>query len=484
MLFLSSLALFLSVAADPSGFGVLITDNLLQVGTRVMEPIVVAKLQSTAIPDQDFDSSGVHVEVQNIKITGITCNNCVTCIVKGTQYILTVTGVTLSATAYVHLKKSFVSTHVDVDATASGFAGTLVVNIGEQDGTFFLTPVMSNFAIGNLDLSFHGGISWLLDLVKHPIEDTLSKSLVSNLDSELSKAVSDNANTFLQQHKLVGLPSSSNDKINLATTPSAPPIGTVTSLTLYATGTTTPGPQCAPGKPLPVPPPSPIGGLPGTHDIEIAASSSGILQAIQVYLECVPFNKLFNYDKLSGLPIGAFNTTTMKAFAPGLANPPWADHWMALGVTSDLTLTAPRLSLAPNNTIATVGLAFTFYVVNGQTNTAAFSVGCPASVSVSPAVSVTSSGSLLITGKVNTITCSIALLSTQVGDVMISSMSYLVTAAIQMYVIPELNSQLATGIPVSLPLTPVKLTAAEVILRDGSALVGASLAPGWQQLWQ
>ena len=54
-------------------------------------------------------------------------------------------------------------------------------DIGEKEGVPTLTITSCSSTVGDVDFKFHGGASWLYNLFKHYVEETLKKSLQANV---------------------------------------------------------------------------------------------------------------------------------------------------------------------------------------------------------------------------------------------------------------------------------------------------------------
>jgi len=203
------LCLFLAAVASVAlgqnpGFQVALTNKGLEYAREVALPILIKELETIAIPDinGDADTPVGHVSysLSQIHVTGV--NIPTSSIVANTAGIaVSLSGVSISMNAHWHYREdSFphISDSGSCDMSASSVSCSVTVGVGVSPTHEPTVNTEScNANIGHLDITFHGGASWLYNLFSSLIADAVKSSLNSQLCSIIKQEINVEGNQIL-----------------------------------------------------------------------------------------------------------------------------------------------------------------------------------------------------------------------------------------------------------------------------------------------
>lgn len=175
-------------AAQNPGFQIALTNKGLEYAREVALPILIHDLQTMTIPDI-HGSAGTPVgsisyDLTQIHVTGVSIPTS-SIVVNTVGINVALSGTSLSLNAHWHYREDswpHISDSGTADISASGVTASVTVAVGVSAAHEPTVATQTCTAgIGKLDVTFHGGASWLYNLFSGFIADELKKSLVSQL---------------------------------------------------------------------------------------------------------------------------------------------------------------------------------------------------------------------------------------------------------------------------------------------------------------
>eukprot|EP01013_Petalomonas_cantuscygni_P014559 TRINITY_DN2987_c0_g1_i1.p1 TRINITY_DN2987_c0_g1~~TRINITY_DN2987_c0_g1_i1.p1 ORF type:complete len:544 (-),score=113.50 TRINITY_DN2987_c0_g1_i1:274-1815(-) len=498
-------------SAAPAGAVVGLTSPLLDLATTELNPHVQSTLDSLTIPDQSFKHHHIHVNLENMKVSDVKCNDCLAVhFVANGGMAASISNLALHFTAYAHAKDGIISTHTTIDADTTVTAALRVIPSLKtatraenatlsrmdsksiaSDGTLQVEAKSVSVSLSDFSLHFHGGSGWLLNILKGLFQSNVKKSLQSAMVDAITKAVDTDLNNYLSSKMpyVVGLPTHSpllDVSYHLAQAPST----TATMMSVAIDAMSSPGADCPAGHgaipPFHPPPISSLPALPGHDDIEIAVAPATLSRAMEVAAACgalddVVTHKMVDEQNVSSLV--ALNTSEVSWFASGL----WAkypNHWMAIRIAANasaLNGTQPGIQLSDDGSAQTViPLAFTFEVEVPAGSAAVnrvpvFAVACPLTAGATLNATAVN-GSVVLAGQVGELECRLSFMWSSVGEVHYDLLDAVIAGVLNLVVKPSLNKGLGEGILLPLPqVLPVDVDAAHLKISSAGALVSVSV---------
>lgn len=177
------------------GFRTAITEKGFEYIVQVGLPILEAQLNNLKIPDIKGDSDGVHYEFTNIHIGTFKIPKA--SITTGAGGLtVSASGISLSVSgAHWHYKTWVVSDSGSADVSVSSTNLKVTVKIGRDTrGHATLSSSGCQCHIGNLNIHFHGGASWLYNLLEGLIIGTLEDSLSGQVCKQAVEAINTQGN--------------------------------------------------------------------------------------------------------------------------------------------------------------------------------------------------------------------------------------------------------------------------------------------------
>ncbi|XP_033119670.1 lipopolysaccharide-binding protein-like [Anneissia japonica] len=195
------------------GLQMKITQNGLQYVSKIGVQLLKKTLADTKIPDISGDTNvdvigHVSYELKNMKITSFDLPDASIGTVSDTGLKASIVNARLS----IHGDWSYhnhgfihISDHGSIDVTASSISLSLVIQIGNSNGHFAVSTTNSdcNFHVGSLDVDFHGGASWLYNLFKGTIADSIQDDLNKQMCDEIIEEVNGKLAEEIANIKLV-----------------------------------------------------------------------------------------------------------------------------------------------------------------------------------------------------------------------------------------------------------------------------------------
>ncbi|XP_065839667.1 bactericidal permeability-increasing protein-like [Oscarella lobularis] len=431
------------------GFRTEITQIGLDYVRQVGVPVLVNELKSISIPDQSGSAhvpviGGIDYSFTNIRLTQFSIASSALKTVASTGIEISLAGVSIAASANWHYSNHgwiHISDSGSADVSASDVSLTAVVNLGvDSSGHPTVSDKSCSFVIGNLDVHFHGGASWLYNLFADNIADGLKGSMEKSVCSAATNAINTEANKSLSTLPLLQKVSS-DAEINLALT--QPPIFNSTYMqTLHKCDFIyTPDPSDPPFQPPPLPPTNAIASFSmlSVWITDYVANTAGFVYQkagvlkINITQSMIPSNPLFSLD-----------TNSFKEFAPGLYSKyPNKALQILVNATS-----APYINITSSFINFTAPGEAVFYVlVDNATKVEAFTLGVVMRATVRAALAKSGTQEI-VTANATYLKSDISLVSTNVGDIKAASFEVLVNFVSHIVLIPKLNKYGATGFAV------------------------------------
>eukprot|EP00118_Oscarella_pearsei_P000198 m.4415 g.4415 ORF g.4415 m.4415 type:complete len:501 (+) comp10700_c0_seq1:23-1525(+) len=220
--FLLVLSPLRSLALNP-GFRTEILEKGLDYVRQIGIPILINQLQGVSIPNQSGSAStpvgSIDYSLSNIKGSGLSIPTSSLTIVAGTGLQVSASGAAMHVTANWHYRESswpHISDSGSCDVSVSSVSLNVVVTVGAASAGYPTISTKScSFDIGHMDITFHGGASWLYNLFSDSISDALKGSIQGTVCSAAVSAINDQGNKALATVPVVEK-LSSDSEINFA----------------------------------------------------------------------------------------------------------------------------------------------------------------------------------------------------------------------------------------------------------------------------
>ncbi|GFR90355.1 bactericidal permeability increasing protein [Elysia marginata] len=197
----------LCISTNP-GVKVRLTKNGLEYANRIAHAEIVKQLQSLSIPDQSGEDGDIKYTLSNIRVKGVTPPGSSISLVpgkSGVSWALSNFGISISADWRVKYEKGIIhiSTSGSVDASVSGINVVETASFGiDKTGHPSIASSGCSDNIGNVDVDFHGGISFIINLFRSTVEGKIKDLLQPKICDEVVQLINNDAEKSLATMEL------------------------------------------------------------------------------------------------------------------------------------------------------------------------------------------------------------------------------------------------------------------------------------------
>ncbi|XP_075910083.1 bactericidal permeability-increasing protein-like isoform X2 [Petromyzon marinus] len=185
---------------NTAGFMVRLTVPGLDYGRSVAVGILLQKLHGISIPDQSGSSGKIHYTLSGMHITDFTMPSTALGFVPGSGLKFSFSGASVSLSGEWHYKALFVKDSGTFDMRMSGLSlSTVLVLSRDVTGRPSVSAGGCSSGVGDVDIKFHGGASWLYNLFKHLIENNIRDHLKGQLCDQVTEAINSDLENSLQE---------------------------------------------------------------------------------------------------------------------------------------------------------------------------------------------------------------------------------------------------------------------------------------------
>ncbi|XP_078738201.1 bactericidal permeability-increasing protein-like [Lampetra fluviatilis] len=445
---------------DTAGFMVRLTVPGLDYGRSVAVGILVQKLHGISIPDQSGSSGKIHYTLSGMHITDFTMPSTALGFVPGSGLKFSFSGASVSLSGDWHYKALFVKDSGSFDMRMSGMSLSAVLVLSrDAAGRPSVSAGGCSSEVGDVDIKFHGGASWLYNLFKHLIEDNIRDHLKGQLCGQVTEAINSDLENSLQEipitakvdeftevdYSLLSPPDTRADMLDM------PCKGEFYSLQHHSE--------------FPVPAPPMDLGTSADRMLYFGLSEFLFNSAGYAYQASGALTYIITEAMLPKDAPFHLNTSSLASIAVKLKNFPGLP--VEVRVESSA---APTLSISAGNvTLHTQALAtFSALWPNG-TRSFLFSINASASLAARLEIDADKlHGTLALDSLVLT------LVKSDVGDVHINLLQSIIKFIAKTIILPKVNERLSQGIPMPL-LKKVKIVNAVLLNKEGFTVVGMDL---------
>ncbi|CAB4006411.1 lipopolysaccharide-binding -like [Paramuricea clavata] len=190
----------LSAVGTNPGIVIRVNNQGLAYVDSVAIQVLVNKLKTTTIKDYSGETStplgDFEYDLTNLHNTGASIAKSSFKTVPGVGLDLSASGVYVAFTGNWHYRKTHwphVSDSGTFDMSASDISFSLTAKIGTEKGRPSITTASCSDNVGDLNIKFHGGASWLYNLFRSKIADSIKSQLNNLICEEATKAINEDA---------------------------------------------------------------------------------------------------------------------------------------------------------------------------------------------------------------------------------------------------------------------------------------------------
>ncbi|RUS91980.1 hypothetical protein EGW08_000193 [Elysia chlorotica] len=222
------------ISTNP-GVKVRLTKNGLEYANKVAHAEIVKQLQSLSIPDQSGQDGHIEYTLNNIRVKGVTPPASSISLVpgeNGISWALSNFGISISADWRVKYEEGIIhiSTSGSVDASVSGINLVETASFGiDKTGRPSIASSGCSDSIGGVDVDFHGGASFIINLFRGTVERKIRDLLQPEICEEVTQIINNDAEKslatlqvtvelaklFLADYRLVAPPAITADFIEI-----------------------------------------------------------------------------------------------------------------------------------------------------------------------------------------------------------------------------------------------------------------------------
>ncbi|GFO20660.1 bactericidal permeability increasing protein [Plakobranchus ocellatus] len=217
-------------ATNP-GVKVRVTKNGVNYANQVAHQKIVQQLQTLSIPDQSGKDGHISYTLTNIRVQGVTPPASSISLVPdkgGITWALSNFGIAIHADWRVKYKKAWIhiSDSGSVDVSLSGVNLVETASFGiDKTGRPSIASSGCSDSIGGVDVHFHGGSAFILNLFRHTVENKIKDMLQPKICDEVVQVINNDAakslatmdvtveiaKRFLLDYRLVAAPAITTD---------------------------------------------------------------------------------------------------------------------------------------------------------------------------------------------------------------------------------------------------------------------------------
>ena len=192
-------SIFCVVGTNP-GIVIRVNNQGLAYVDSIAIQVLINKLKTTTIKDYSGETStplgDFEYDLTNLHNTGASIGSSSFKTVPGVGLSLSASGVSVSFTGDWHYRKvhwPHISDSGSFDISANSVSFSLTAKIGAEKGRPSISTASCSGNVGDLNVKFHGGASWLYNLFKSKIADSIKSQLNSVICEEATKAINEDA---------------------------------------------------------------------------------------------------------------------------------------------------------------------------------------------------------------------------------------------------------------------------------------------------
>ncbi|XP_052818948.1 bactericidal permeability-increasing protein-like isoform X1 [Mya arenaria] len=440
------MSLWAVVECTNPGFKARITLKGLSYANDVAMAALKKGAEMITFPDMSGQSGKFKYSVKNVRLTSFTPPTGAFTPLPGQGLQWTGSGASIRVDGDFSYKAFFVKGSGSFTASVSAVSFGIAINIGaDKDGRPRMQSAKCTCSVGGVDIKFHGGMSWLYNLLKGKVENAVKKSLPPQICKLVNKSIDQDG-----EKKLASLPVSIKiDKYLLDYRLTGTPNFTTQYLETYHKGEFLWG--SAPVE-SPLSPPA----LPTTAAADrmvylwVSDYTFNTLAAVSHRHGILKFN--VTAADLPASTRGVLNTTC-DGFIPkcvgGLIPAIGKEYPNRLVDLRLASTAAPRLSITSAGlTLKASGTVELYERRPGAAAVGAFLLSLDATLTTTLDASVTKD---VLHGKVHQLSLNLKTKRSDVGPVGDEFMDFLIKEALNVYLIPKINGYGTRGLP--LPTT-------------------------------
>ena len=205
---LLSLIVFQLAGATNPGVKARITNKAISYANQIAQAALTKELQSLRIGDQSGSEHHFSWSLTNIRNEGVTppaSKISLDPAHNGLAWSVNNLGLNLKADWRVKYRKGWVkiSTSGSIDASIKGASMSVSVRLGEdKDGRPSLSAAACSAHISDVDIHFHGGTAFILNLFRHTLEGKIKDLLQGQICQLVNKEVNVDAEAQMKKLKI------------------------------------------------------------------------------------------------------------------------------------------------------------------------------------------------------------------------------------------------------------------------------------------
>lgn len=467
---LTAFLAFLLIEATNPGVRFRITDKGLQYVDSIAVQVLEEKIKTESIPDisGDADTPVGHVSysLSSIQFNSLSIPSSAFKTVPGVGLELQISGASTSLNGDWHYREDHwphISGGGSFDLDVSGLTVSLSMKLGaDSTGHPTISAASCSSSIGDVNIHFHGGASWLYNLFDSYIDKKIRETLQDKLCQETSDLININAekalSTFpvkkaIDKYALINYSLVSNPNV------------TESYMDLFIKGEfqSTTAPKEAPFSPAPLPTDSESAKMVYIWVTDYLLNTAGL-----VYQDAGILNETVTPSKLPPNFSYPLNTNTFKLIIPKLYRM-YPNCSMKLVAYSTQRPTLSTTSAGVNLLI--IGQMESFVRLENGSFVYTFTMGLNISARAKVAVQKNN-----VTGHVYTVKVEVSLIRSAIGNIMIDIelLQFVLDAFADNIIVKQLNKIGEIGFP--LPVVDgIEVTNAEIVSGQNFNLIQADV---------
>ncbi|WAR13475.1 BPI-like protein [Mya arenaria] len=196
------MSLWAVVECTNPGFKARITLKGLSYANDVAMAALKKGAEMITFPDMSGQSGKFKYSVKNVRLTSFTPPTGAFTPLPGQGLQWTGSGASIRVDGDFSYKAFFVKGSGSFTASVSAVSFGIAINIGaDKDGRPRMQSAKCTCSVGGVDIKFHGGMSWLYNLLKGKVENAVKKSLPPQICKLVNKSIDQDG-----EKKLASLP--------------------------------------------------------------------------------------------------------------------------------------------------------------------------------------------------------------------------------------------------------------------------------------
>ncbi|XP_072370669.1 bactericidal permeability-increasing protein-like [Scyliorhinus torazame] len=418
------------------GLKVRVTQKALEYGRQVGIQALQQKLRQIQIPDVSGKThvpvvGHVHYQISGMHISAFSLPTSAVGFYAGTGIKLSIDNAYIHITGHWRVKYLFISDSGSFDLSVSGLSISEVIGMTRDDtGRPAVHSAGCTANVGSLDITFHGGASWLYNLFSSSLEDPIR----SSLNREICPKVSDAVNGLERHLKTIKISSHVDKYAEIEYSLVNPIAITNTFMDLDFKGEFY---AAAQHKEPPFSPPPVSLSKQADHMMYLGLSDFFANSAGFAYYGAGALHVNITDDMLPKHSPIRLNTSSFGHFLPQVEKL-YPNMLMLMNLHANQQ---PILKATPNNiTVQAWGAIDTFAILPNSSLAPLFVLDIHASVSMKMAIS-----QMKLAGSMKLTSLHLSLGHSDIGCFKVDMLQELLKFAVEMVVLPMVNARLANG---------------------------------------